>query len=83
VQGIIDRRGLVGLLADPELRPARVVEPGTPEAVRAAESLPPASDSPQRAPARPEPDLAQETPVRAIGSVMELRAGQAGRSVED
>jgi hypothetical protein len=38
VRTLLDRDGLNGLLASPELKPARAVEPGTPEALASAET---------------------------------------------
>ncbi|KIZ47397.1 MULTISPECIES: hypothetical protein [Rhodopseudomonas] len=38
VRALLDRDGLAGLLADPELKPRLTVEPGTPDALAAAET---------------------------------------------
>ncbi|MCC6890169.1 MAG: hypothetical protein IT536_16695 [Hyphomicrobiales bacterium] len=38
VRTLLDREGLAGLMADPQLRPATVAEPGTPEALAVAEA---------------------------------------------
>lgn len=71
VNGLLDRSGLSGLLASPELKPVRIVEPGTPEAVAMADG--PAAESsgslfdrmptnpPEPAKATPEASLSQET----------------------
>ncbi|MGY3392929.1 hypothetical protein ACVWW6_005520 [Bradyrhizobium sp. USDA 3311] len=57
VRNLLDRDGLNGLLASPELKPAAAVEPGTPEALATAES----AFASRTENASPEPPQSQET----------------------
>ena len=65
MQAIVDERGIVGLMVSPELKPARIVEPGTPEAVRMAEDLAPARAAPETEKAAPGQAEARATPSQA------------------
>ncbi|OKO68418.1 hypothetical protein AC629_42135 [Bradyrhizobium sp. NAS80.1] len=76
VRTLLDRDGLNGLLASPELKPAAVVEPGRPEALAAAE----AAFSARTESASPRPPQSQET---AIAAAPDFLSGQRGLSLED
>lgn len=61
VQTIVETRGLIGLMMDPQLKPARIVEPGTPEALLAAGDAAPAPKRAESPNGRPDAPLARET----------------------
>jgi hypothetical protein len=75
VRNLLDRDGLAGLLAPQELKPAAVVEPGTPEALAAAEG----AFATRTEPASVRPPQSQET---AIPAAADFLAGQRGVTVE-
>lgn len=75
VRTLLDRDGLTGLLTSPELRPAAVVEPGTPDALAVAET---ASASRMETPS-PRPPQSQEGTIQAAPDFL---SGQRGITVE-
>jgi len=92
VRALLDRDGLVGLLAPPELKPALKVEPATKEALTAAETANAArmesAESISGGPAPPLPENRNTSPRRALsheeaaGTVDDFIRGQAGVTVE-
>lgn len=73
VRALLDRDGLAGLLASPELKPRLIIEPGTPDALAAAET----ANAARLEPANPEPR--QSHP----GAFQTFIGGQRGITVED
>jgi hypothetical protein len=75
VRALLDRDGLNGLLASPELKPAAIVEPGTPDSLAVAET----ASASRMETASPRPSLSQEA---AIGASLDFLSGQRGVTVE-